>query len=320
MPDRMTVDILLAVYNGTHLLPEQIRSLQAQSHGDWRLWVRDDGSTDDTIRVVQESAAADPRIRLVCGGGARLGASRGLGWLMDQLPESARYIMFCDQDDIWLPNKIELTLSAMQATEVEAGPNIPVLVHTDLVVVDADLDVIEDSFWEYSAIHPERLTLGRLLVQNTVTGCAAMINRPLRDLASPVPAEAVMHDWWMALVAFCFGRIVSLRTATILYRQHGRNAVGAHRLERGAVALFRKTLESYQNTTRLRSAIKGTADQAGAFLERFRSRLTPEDQQLLERYAEIPRCGFWRRKLRVIRLRTLSEHGLARNIGLVLRA
>jgi glycosyltransferase involved in cell wall biosynthesis len=316
----MTIDILLPVYDGMPYLEEQIRSLQAQTHRDWRLWVRDDGSRDRSREAVLAAARKDPRIRPVGGDGGRIGARAAFGWLLANAGgEGADYTMFCDQDDVWLPHKIERSLAAMRRAEAAAGAGVPVLVHTDLAVVDASLEVLDPSFWKYQGIHPELNGLNRLLMQNTVTGCTAMINRALRDLGGPIPAEAIMHDWWLALVASAFGRIVPLREATVLYRQHDRNDTGARRRARGA-ELVRRALRSYRSTGRLRDGIRSAAAQAAALQRRFEGRLPAEVQRTVSRFAELPGCGPVARRWRIVQLGTLTHGGLVADIGLVLRA
>ncbi|HLL84531.1 MAG TPA: glycosyltransferase family 2 protein [Longimicrobium sp.] len=316
----MTIDILLTVYNGAEFLAEQLRSLQAQTHGDWRLWVRDDGSTDGTPRVVREAAAGDGRIRLLESGEARIGALAGFAWLLAHAGDGeAEYTMFCDADDVWLPGKIEVTLAAMRRAEAECGPELPVLVHTDLRVVDARLATIDPSFWHFQGMRPELNSLNRILNQNTVTGCTAMINRALRERGTPVPPEAVMHDWWLALVASCFGRVVPVPEATILYRQHGRNDTGARRHARGAGAAVVRALAGNW-VGPLRRELKRAAAQAGALSRRFGPEMTAEQRRLVRDYAEIPECGPLRRRWRLVRLGTLTHYGLARNIAYVLRA
>src|SRR5690606_39057310 len=136
-------------------------------------------------------------------------------------------VMFSDADDCWFPDKISLTLDLMRVVEKdEGGARTPTLVHTDLAVVDRDLRPIADSLWQYQGVNPDLTSLNRLLIQNCVTGCTVMVNRPLRELASPIPPGVVMHDWWMALVASSFGRIARIARPTLLYRQHGRNDTG----------------------------------------------------------------------------------------------
>ncbi|HEX8670505.1 MAG TPA: glycosyltransferase family 2 protein [Longimicrobium sp.] len=316
----MTIDILLAVYNGAEYLPEQLRSLQAQTHGEWRLWVRDDGSTDGSQEVVLAAAAGDARIRPVHGGSGRLGALGGFSWLLEHAGDGqAPYTMFCDQDDVWLPRKIELTLAAMRRAEAELGPGVPVLVHTDLQVVDRGLGVIDPSFWHYQGIEPDLDGVNRILVQNSVTGCTAMVNRALRERASPVPPDAVMHDWWLALVASSFGRIVPLREATVLYRQHGRNDLGAHRTPRG-LRTVPGALAALGKAGPLRAQLRRAALQAGAFARCFAGDLDDGQRRLLQRFAEIPECGPLERRWRLVRLGALMRRGLLRDIGYVLRA
>jgi glycosyltransferase involved in cell wall biosynthesis len=316
----MTIDILLTVYNGAEFLAEQLRSLQAQTHRDWRLWVRDDGSTDRSEELVLAAAAEDARIRPVHAGSGRMGALGGFSWLLEHAGDGrAPYTMFCDQDDVWLPRKIEVTLAAMLRAEAELGSAVPVLVHTDLQVVDRGLEVIDPSFWHYQGIDPELNGVNRILVQNTVTGCTAMINRALRERATPVPRDAVMHDWWLALVASSFGRLVPVREATILYRQHGRNDMGANRTPRG-LRTVPGALAALGKAGQLRAQLRRSAVQAGAFASRFAGELDAGERRLLQRFAELPECGPLERRWRLVRLGTLMRRRLLRDIGFVLRA
>ncbi|MDP1614953.1 MAG: glycosyltransferase, partial [Methylococcales bacterium] len=138
------------------------------------------------------------------------------------------YIMFCDQDDIWLPSKIELTLSAMIGTEREMGKNAPVVVFSDVKVVDSNLALIAESGWHYQRNGPQFCKeLGLLAVRNCITGCTMMINRAALAISSPLPREAIMHDWWIGLsVLKNGGCLIPLDAKTILYRQHDGNVIG----------------------------------------------------------------------------------------------
>jgi glycosyltransferase involved in cell wall biosynthesis len=277
----MTVDILLSTYNGGLYLPEQLQSLQAQTHRDWRLWVRDDGSTDNTRGLVQSAAGDDDRIRLLPDSGDRRGAKGGFGWLLEQLSDDARYIMFCDQDDVWLSGKIEQTLYAMQAAEAYEDPSCPILVHSDVHVADAQLALIADSLWRYQGITPETSGLDALCIRNVVTGCTAMINRPLRDRSVPIPLEAIMHDWWLALVASGLGRIVHLPTPTVLYRQHRSNTVGAKRDVVTAAPLLRKAAFSFNHVSERTRLVRAAGEQAHVLMERYQDVLPREARALL---------------------------------------
>jgi glycosyltransferase involved in cell wall biosynthesis len=319
------IDILLTVFNGMPYLEEQIASLVAQSHTRWRLWVRDDGSEDGTAVTLAQLSAADERIHLVSDpAGSRLGALGGFSWLLEKAARDAEYVMFCDADDRWLPDKIAETWAVMQRTETARGPNqervrTPTLVHTDLTVVDANMIPIAESLWAYQGLRPELASLNRMLIQNCVTGCTAMINRPLRELSLPVPGAAVMHDWWLALVASCFGRVAYHPKATVLYRQHGRNDTGAHRYPTEVSHRLRRAREVLFDRGTVHESLRRTADQAAALLERYGDRMTPGQRQLVARYASIPGCHPLARKLTLIGLGTLL-HRFDRNVGLILRA
>lgn len=241
MSHKPNIDILLATYNGQAYLKEQIDSILAQSNQDWRLTIRDDGSSDNSVSIVEKYAAEYPdKIKLIIDSDGNLGASLNFGRLLEQA--NAGYIMFSDQDDVWLPNKIELILNVMKATE-QIYPDKPVLIHTDLKVVDANLNIIADSMWTYQKIFPEiGDDLSKIMAQNVVTGCTMMINRRAKDVSAPVPAEAIMYDWWIAVNVARYGKIVYLSAPSTLYRQHSDNRVGAKEARNISIINFFKKL------------------------------------------------------------------------------
>lgn len=238
---RPAISICMATYNGEQFLKPQLESILAQSNQDWQLLIRDDGSDDNTMRIVEDYAERLPgKIRLVTDNGSRLGASLNFGKLLEYA--DTEYILFSDQDDVWLPNKIELTLNAMKATE-RIYPDKPILMHTDLKVVDSDLNIIADSMWSYQKLFPEMGDdLSKIMAQNVVTGCAMMINRKARDVSIPIPAEAIMYDWWIAMNVARYGKIVYLSAPSILYRQHSDNRIGAKEAKNISIISFFKKL------------------------------------------------------------------------------
>lgn len=221
----MTVDILLATYNGARFLPAQLDSIAAQDHAGWRIIARDDGSTDDTAYIVQDFAEKHPGKVFMFPEGPKQGAAGNFAALMRA--SDAPYAMFCDQDDVWYPDKISKTLEAMKALELMYGSDTPLLVHTDARVVDSYLSPLRPSYSSMMKLHPKRHPLSRLLVQNTVHGCTAMLNRPLILAACNMPESARMHDHWAALVAASLGMIAYLNFPTLDYRQHDANVIGA---------------------------------------------------------------------------------------------
>jgi len=314
----VTVDIVCATLDGGRYLDDFLRSLAAQRHADWRLWVRDDGSTDDTVAIIEEAAASDPRVRLLHRGGPPSGPARAFSWLLTQLPNDAQYVMCADQDDVWLPDKIERTLEAMRAAQDDRAGE-PILVHTDLQVVDAELKPLHPSFWQYAGLDPDATTLRRIVVRNVVTGAAMMINRPLLELAGPPPADAYFHDWWLACAAAAFGRIVAVRVATALYRQHGANAVGARDASLTPARLPAAGVAATRARAKFRRELRASATQANAFLQQFGDRLNADDRRFLDEYSSIPDRRLLSRKLALLRYRAIPGDGFLRTLGVVLR-
>lgn len=219
--------ILMATHNGDRYLREQVQSIQAQTRQDWVLLARDDGSVDGTRDVLHELAEEEPRMALVEAdesGGS--GAAGNFGALMARALGSDSQIFFLsDQDDVWLPDKLEKQAAAFPGAGREPTP---LLVHSDLRVVDGSLAPIAPSFMSHMALDPHPANpLGCLLTRNFVTGCACAVNRSLVERALPIPPAAIMHDWWLALLAAISGDITYVDEALVLYRQHGANTIGA---------------------------------------------------------------------------------------------
>lgn len=220
------VTILLATYNGSKYIRQMIDSVLAQDYKDFHLVLSDDQSKDDTAQILEEYARKFPETVTHHCSGRRFGnAQDHFMYLLQQFHDSP-YMMFCDQDDYWHPDKVSRTLEKMRQIE-KSG--IPAMVHTDLRVVDGELAQMDASFMHFSKLRGDRLSLRQLLVQNVVTGCTMMINRALAEVACErMPqGEILMHDWWLALIAAAMGTTGYLDEATIDYRQHGSNVVGA---------------------------------------------------------------------------------------------
>ena len=287
MPHAMDrIEILLATYNGAAFLNQQLVSIKSQTHRNWRLIVRDDGSTDKTPEIIEAFHARHPdKVVVLRDEDGNLGLVRNFSRLMEHA--GAGYVAFCDQDDVWKPEKLELSLQKMRALEAEHGSEKPLLVFSDLAVVDQNLKVIRISFWKYQGLRPERCNaLGRLLFQNVVTGCTALMNRTLVERSVPLPAEALVHDWWVALVAAAFGFAGHLPEPTVLYRQHGENILGARPLRLTALPhLLRQFLGAYQ---RHRASVLSRFTRAEAFLERFDGSLSDDQAAALNLFVQIP--------------------------------
>ena len=176
--------IILATLNGADFLAEQIDSLIAQTETQWNLLIRDDGSTDDTLEIIQRYAQNDKRIQLLSDEHGSTGSASGnFSILMETaLASGAGYIFFCDQDDVWVPNKLALVM--VHLLELEGNEKTACLVHHDLTVVSANLKTIANSFIEYMRMNPGiESNPQRLISRNEVTGCAMACNRALLEMS-----------------------------------------------------------------------------------------------------------------------------------------
>lgn len=303
-----TIDILLPTYNGERFIKEQMESVLSQTHRNWRMLIRDDGSSDGTRDILGQYARDYPEKFILVGEGQnRLGACQSFATLLNY--SSADYVLFCDQDDVWFPDKIEVTLNRM--LQLEQVHQKPILVHTDIKVVDENLKVLSDSFWRYQKVNPDRKGLSHLLIQNNVTGCAMMVNRRLKEICAPIPQEAIMYDWWIALAASAFGLIEYLKKPTMLYRQHAESDTGAKRYRVGYfLSRINRISESHMSIHR-------TIRQGRAFAETFKAKLSQEQLEVILSFSRLFRVGRLRR-LRLLIKHDLRKYGALRDMGFLL--
>lgn len=220
------VIVLLSTYNGERYLAEQLQSLVAQKDVSSEILVRDDGSKDSTTRILDEW---QEKGLLSWYNSVNLGPGKSF---IDLLQNAApgNYYAFCDQDDVWMPEKLRLTMDKMKCVEL-ANPGKPVIIHTDMHVVDENLKIIHDSFWRSSGLRPDVLrTFPYLCTCNSVNGCTIVMNSAARELILEkyVEHDVIIHDVISALTVAYYGGIIDYVDApTVLYRQHSANVVGA---------------------------------------------------------------------------------------------
>ena len=296
--------MLLATYNGELYLEQQIDSILNQDYPNLRLLVSDDGSSDGTVTLLKQYAARFPdRVHL-------LEESRRTGhpkrnFLRLMTASTADYVCFSDQDDVWLEDKVSVTMEAMQRLEDRHGRTTPALVFTDLRVVDDRLETLSHSYWKRAGINAQNVhLLSRLLCENVVTGCTVMINRSLCDLAVQMPEEAEMHDWWVALLAATFGVAEMVPRATMLYRQHESNVIGSRDQDLNPVSIASRTI-SDKNRQRQRLRCE---QQAEALLRVHGEQMTAEKRQILEAFLVSGRS-----ESAFIRVKTMMQYGFFRS-------
>jgi len=309
--------IILATFNGASFLAKQIDSLIAQSDIQWTLLIRDDGSSDDTVRIIEEYSQKDSRIQVRAseGGGSSFALGNFSALLVKAFEQGAKYVFFCDQDDVWDEHKLDAVL--LQLKQLEGAESEPCLIHHDLEVVNEALEPIADSFINMMQLQPsDQHNPQRLISRNEVTGCAMACNRALLEIALPISSKAIMHDWWLALCAGYFGRLAFMPDKLVKYRQHGANTIGAKSFWHGLnpftnwVAGWRRGDEEFISTVK----------QAGAFKEAMAERLGRDSDAYatLDLYSGLLTATRWQR------LKVLRQFGLWRshwllNIVLVMR-
>lgn len=218
----MKVTILMAAFNGSRYIREQLDSICRQSYTDWELLVRDDRSQDNTLSILKEYELKDKRIRLITSGELYGSSVSNFSQLFDcaaNIKES--YFMFSDQDDIWHEDKIKVSVNYIQQIEQRMQDKSPVLVYGGFNFVDEHGAPIAKQVQM-----PEKLALTGLLTENHAYGCTMIFNRGLYEKVGHIPATAENHDYWIALVAAAFGTTALNPQKLINYRQHGQNASG----------------------------------------------------------------------------------------------
>ena len=199
------VAVLLSTYNGEAFLAEQLDSLLEQTHQNFIIVVRDDGSSDGTLLLLQKYAEASPeKFHIVEEEPVNYGPSGSFSVLCEYTLANKSVLgfesilaCFCDQDDVWLNNKLALQLEKYCQIQEDK----PILIHCDLEVVDENLRRVAESLISYQGLEIERNQFPHVAVSNLVTGCTAFFNEALMRAALPVPKKAMMHDWWFAMTA-----------------------------------------------------------------------------------------------------------------------
>lgn len=220
----MRVDIVLASYNGEKFISEFIESLFQQTYQNWKLIVSDDGSQDKTVEVIDHYISLDGRIVLVNQipqKGVINNFNRALSFV------ESDYIMFADQDDVWLPSKLEESINYFKVVESTEGKHIPLLLFSDLILVDESLNLIAASFYKYRNLNPLNNTSFKYLLWcSSLYGCTVLFNRALLKIVKNIDDRVMMHDQIFGLFASLFGKVVFLDEPTVLYRQHDANVIG----------------------------------------------------------------------------------------------
>lgn len=227
------IDILMATYNGENFLKEQIESILNQTYSNFRLIISDDCSKDTTREILKEYEKKDNRIEIYFQE-KNLGYVKNFEFLLNKVQNE--FYMLSDQDDYWLPEKIEKSLEKLQENNVD-------LVFGDLEVVDENLKTIYPAFGDFMLLNRK---INKYInsykvnyLYNCVTGCTVLAKKETLKKILPLPnnSKFLIHDHWIGLMAGIYGKLAYIPEKYIKYRQHGDNQVGVNKISHGFTEL-----------------------------------------------------------------------------------
>lgn len=280
----MSVDIVMATFNGEKYIRNQILSLMAQTYDDWNLIVRDDGSSDGTLNILESFAKSDARINIVKeNSGQRLGPGKNF---LDLLKYSnAEYVMFCDQDDFWFEKKIEILINSA----IEKNADRPALFYCDAYgYSDSEGVIIKDGVSRWNA-----QTLKDFIFMNSgYQGCSMLFNKSLRHLLNNYKADDFfLHDDVTALMAHVFGDVHFISKKLMLYRQHSNNVTG--HVQRS----FFLRIKDFRKNPLISSA---HFDEKKKFFEAYKESMAADQRSIFEKYLAFPDFKLPRRIYEVV--------------------
>jgi glycosyltransferase involved in cell wall biosynthesis len=282
------ISIALASYNGAAYLERQIDSLIKQRLKPAEIIIVDDSSTDGTVALIERLQVKYPVISLYQN-------TKNLGPIQSFKKAVALctfdMVALCDQDDIWDPGKLELSLEALN----ELNPALPGLVYTDLAVIDVNDHLLAPSFWDLQGYRVNYVNFENLLIGNVVTGCTILMNGAMKREMVSMPEEVAMHDHWLALIAYGFGEVRALFETTIKYRLHQHSVtLKEKRSFFSRVALLVKNLFDTKA-----EYLKSNILQAVAFEHLYGARLNDQKKRQLLNFTALKQKSSPARKLYV---------------------
>jgi glycosyltransferase involved in cell wall biosynthesis len=270
------ISVVLATFNGSKYIVKQIDSILAQTTLPEEIIICDDCSTDETVSLIKPYLK-NKQIKLFVNE-SRLGVFENFKKAAS-LANNNNWLVFGDQDDIWLPLKLSKLAAAMSILDDEITPS---LVYSDLAVIDNNDNIMFLSFWERQKIKPEKIKLSTLLYGNVVTGCTMIINRPLADEFFLVDISDYFHDEWLGLIAYSFGNAKILNESLVLYRQHETNVTFS--AEYKTLGFIDSVKDVFKYLIKKKKFLSHEFDIAKAFSSKYQGKLSEKQSKIISKF------------------------------------
>lgn len=304
--------IIMCTYNGEKYISEQLESIKENTMKDWELYIIDDQSTDNTLQIVKTfKNRYSNKVHIEINEERRGSVQNFLKaiWKVGRQMTDNDFLMLCDQDDVWNTDKIRKTLDGMYELIYNYGNSIPLLVCTDVTVVDAKMNIINESFRKMNHYGIKKLDFSHLMMENKVQGCTTMMNKCMALMVHRLPTKATMHDGWLALIAAGFGRIKYIDRPTMRYRQHDNNV-------QGSIEFKEDVKKKFFNLGRQRQIVMDTTSQIKEFLEIYEDEISDSIKEMAKAFATLPQQNFIQKRYNIIKYH-MWKSGILRNIGLI---
>lgn len=287
-----TVDILIATFNGANYLRQQLYSILAQDYANWRVLLHDDGSSDDTVNIIQEFCHKDKRFEYIDDGLTFKSPEKNFMHLLRM--STNEYICFCDQDDIWIENKLSVLIDNFTRT------NIPkALVSTGYIFSSNDNQILGLLNYQIRALSE------LLFINGGIHGSRCMINAAMREQMISYSGHLNMHDHLMAQIACSFGEVSYIDIPLFFYRQHSSNVTGNI-----IVNPFSRIFEAFRCLSTKFLVSREIYDCNLTFARNFSSELSESDQEVLNAYLSYPQLNRFKRIQTLLRYKfSIGSHG-----------